>query len=83
MSVLKTLKLGKAVPTAAPTDTKERARAKVVAHLEQQKSLLAAHLEGRPYEATRPFYRMSSADIERWAAPLSRAGRGAAATEAV
>ena len=36
MSVLKTLKLGKAAPTTTPTDAKGRARAKVVAHLEQQ-----------------------------------------------
>src|SRR4051812_11311101 len=51
-----TLKLGKAAPTPAPADAKGRARAKVVAHLEQQKELLAALLEGRAFEATRPVY---------------------------
>src|SRR4051794_33109325 len=57
MSVLKSLKLGKVAPTATPADAKGRARAKVVAHLEQQKQLLAAHLEGRRLDATRPVYR--------------------------
>ena len=61
MSVLKTLKLGKAAPVATPTDAKERARAKVIAHLEQQKQLLAAHLEGKSLEATRPIYRANEA----------------------
>ncbi len=45
MSVLKTLKLGKAAPTAMPADAKGRARAEVIQHLEQQKQLLAAHME--------------------------------------
>ncbi len=57
MSVLKTLKLGKAAPTPAPADAKGRARAKVVAHLEQQKALVAAQLGGKASEATRPVYR--------------------------
>jgi hypothetical protein len=57
MSVLKTLKLGKAAPIAAPADAKGRARAKVIAHLEQQKQLLAAHVDGHALEATRPVYR--------------------------
>ena len=61
MSVLKTLKLGKAAPTPAPADAKGRARAKVVAHLEQQKALLAAQLEGKAFEATRPVYRTNDA----------------------
>jgi hypothetical protein len=61
MSVLKTLKLGKAAPTVAPADAKGRARAKVVAHLEQQKQLLAAHLDGKAFDATRPVYRTNDA----------------------
>ena len=61
MSVLKTLKLGKAAPTPAPADAKGRARAKVAAHLEQQKALLAAQLEGKAFEATRPVYRTNDA----------------------
>ena len=61
MSVLKTLKLGKAAPTTTPTDAKGRARAKVIAHLEQQKALLAAHMEGKAFEATRPVYRTNEA----------------------
>ena len=61
MSVLKTLKLGKAAPTPVPADAKGRARAKVVAHLEQQKALLAAQLEGKAFEATRPVYRTNDA----------------------
>ena len=61
MSVLKTLKLGKAAPTAVPADAKSRARAKVIAHLEQQKALLAAQLEGKAFEATRPVYRTNDA----------------------
>ncbi|WP_043363973.1 hypothetical protein [Belnapia sp. F-4-1] len=61
MSVLKTLKLGKATPTAPPNDAKGRARAKVLAHLEQQKALLLAHLEGRSLEVTRPVYRSNDA----------------------
>ncbi len=61
MSVLKTLKLGKAAPTPAPADAKGRARAKVIAHLEQQKQLLVAHLEGRALDATRPVYRTNEA----------------------
>ncbi len=61
MSVLKTLKLGKAAPTPAPGDAKGRARAKVVAHLEQQKALLAARIEGKAFDATRPVYRTNEA----------------------
>lgn len=61
MSVLKTLKLGKAAPTPAPADAKGRARAKVIAHLEQQKALLAAHSEGRTLDATRPVYKTDDA----------------------
>lgn len=61
MSVLKSLKLGKAAPTAGPADAKGRARAKVLAHLEQQKALLAAHIEGRSLEVTRPVYRTNDA----------------------
>jgi hypothetical protein len=61
MSVLKTLKLGKAAPVSAPADAKGRARAKVVAHLEQQKQLLAAHFDGRALDATRPVYRTNDA----------------------
>ncbi|WP_043343121.1 hypothetical protein [Belnapia moabensis] len=61
MSVLKTLKLGKAAPIVAPADAKGRARAKVVAHLEQQKQLLAAHLEGRALDTTRPVNRTNDA----------------------
>ncbi|MCB4821238.1 hypothetical protein [Roseicella aerolata] len=61
MSVLKTLKLGKAAPTAAPADAKSRAKAKVIAHLEWQRELLAAHREGRALEATRPVYRTNEA----------------------
>ena len=61
MSVLKSLKLSKVAPMAVPADAKERARAKVVAHLEQQKALLAAQLEGESFEATRPVYRTNDA----------------------
>ena len=61
MSVLKTLKLGKAAPTSAPADAKGRARAKVIQHLEQQRALLAAQLEGKTFEATRPVYRTNNA----------------------
>ena len=61
MSVLKTLKLGKAAPTSAPTDAKGRARAKVIAHLEQQKQLLAAHLEGKALDVKRPVYKANEA----------------------
>jgi hypothetical protein len=61
MSMLKTLKLGKAAPTTAPADAKGRARAKVVAHLEQQKALLAAHLDGKAFDATRPVYKTNDA----------------------
>ncbi|MCB4825355.1 hypothetical protein [Roseicella aerolata] len=61
MSVLKTLKLGKAAPTTVAADAKGRARAKVIAHLEQQKALLAAHVEGKAFEATRPVYRTNDA----------------------
>jgi hypothetical protein len=60
MSALKTLKLGKAAPTPAPADAKGRARAKVIQHLEQQRALLAAQLEGKAFEATRPVYRTES-----------------------
>src|SRR5690349_19932194 len=58
---LKGLKLGKAAPVAHPADAKERARGKVIAHLEQQKQLLAAHLEGKVLDATRPVYRTNDA----------------------
>jgi hypothetical protein len=61
MSVLKTLKLGKATLTAAPADAKGRARAKVVAHLEQQKGLLVASIEGKAFDATRPVYKINAA----------------------
>jgi hypothetical protein len=61
MSVLKMLKLGKAAPITTPADAKGRARAKVVAHLEQQKQLLSAQLEGKAFEATRPVYRTNDA----------------------
>jgi hypothetical protein len=59
--VLKTLELGKAAPTAAPADAKGRARAKVAGHLEQQKALLAAHMEGKAFDATRPVYKTNDA----------------------
>jgi hypothetical protein len=61
MSVLKTLKLGKAAPNSAPADAKGRARAKVIAHLEQQRALLAAFREDRTLEVTRPVYRTNDA----------------------
>src|SRR4051812_25244907 len=61
MSVLKSLKLSNAAPAAMPTNAKERARAKVIAHLEQQKQLLAATLEGKVFDATRPAYRTNEA----------------------
>ena len=48
MSVLKSLKLSHAAPAAMPTNAKERARTKVIAHLEQQKLLLAATLKFHP-----------------------------------
>jgi hypothetical protein len=60
MSVLKTLKLGKAAPVSAPADAKGRARAKVVAHLEQQRGLLVASIEGKAFEATRPVYKTNA-----------------------
>ena len=46
-------------PPAA--DAKGRARAKVVAHLEQHKQRLTAHIEGKAFEATRPVYRTNDA----------------------
>jgi hypothetical protein len=61
MSVLKTLKLGKVAPHTVPADAKGRARAKVIAHLEQQKAALAAHVEGKAFEATRPVYKTNEA----------------------
>ena len=61
MSVLKTLKLGKAAPTTMPADAKGRARAKVIHHLEQQKQLLTAHLDGKALNATRPVYKTNDA----------------------
>ena len=61
MSVLKTLKLSQATPAGLAVNSKDRARAKVIAHLEQQKQLLAAHLEGRMFDATRPVYRTNDA----------------------
>ncbi len=61
MSVLKMLKLGKAAPMAGAADAKGRARAKVIGHLERQKQLLAAHVEGKAFEATRPVYKTNEA----------------------
>ena len=61
MSVLKTLKLGKAAPTPAPADAKGRARAKAIQHLQRQRDLLAAQLEGRTLEAARPVYETNEA----------------------
>ncbi len=61
MSVLKTLKLGKAAPGAGATDVKGRARAKTIAHLERQRQLLAAYKEGKALEATRPVYKTNEA----------------------
>jgi hypothetical protein len=45
----------------SPVDAKGRARAKVVGHLEQQKQLLAAHMEGKAFDATRPVYKTNEA----------------------
>ena len=61
MSVLKSLKLSQAAPAALATNAKDRARAKVIAHLEQQKQLLAATMQGKVFDATRPAYRTNEA----------------------
>jgi len=58
---LKTLKLSQAIPAGLAANSKDRARAKVIAHLEQQKRLLTAHLEGRMFDATRQVYRTNDA----------------------
>ena len=61
MSALKTLKLSNIAPPATAGSPKERARNKVIAHLEQQKALLAAHVEGKPFDVVRPVYKTNEA----------------------
>lgn len=51
MSMLKTLKLVAAKP--APADAKGRNREKLVRYLTEQKALVAAHLAGETFNATR------------------------------
>lgn len=59
MSMLKTLKLVAAKP--APADAKGRNREKLVRYLTEQKALLAAHLAGEPFNATRVVTRKDEA----------------------
>jgi hypothetical protein len=61
MSVLKTLKLSQVAPAAIATSTKDRARQKVLNHLEQQKACYAAHVDGKPFEVVRQFYQTNAA----------------------
>ena len=61
MSVLKTLKLSQAVPAALATNAKDRARAKIIAHLEQQHLLFVATVQGKVFEVTRSAYRTNEA----------------------
>ncbi|MBB5696474.1 hypothetical protein [Muricoccus pecuniae] len=60
---LKNLTLSKAAPTAVPSDAKGRARAKVLAYLEQQAALLAATREGRTVDVRRPVYQTNEAGV--------------------
>jgi hypothetical protein len=50
MSVLKTLKLSAAAPTASANDPLSRAREKLLGQLAEQKNMVGAALEGRLYE---------------------------------
>ncbi|MCJ2015175.1 DUF6641 family protein [Methylobacterium sp. J-076] len=50
MSVLKTLKLSAAAPTASANDPLGRARDKLLAQLADQRDMVSASLEGRLYE---------------------------------
>lgn len=59
MSMLKTLKLVAAKP--APADAKGRNREKLVRYLVEQKALVAAHLAGEPFNATRVVTRKDEA----------------------
>ena len=56
MSVLKRLKLSNAAPVHV-ADTKQNARAKLLRHLQEQKAIAQAELEGRPYTATKVVFR--------------------------
>ena len=59
MSMLKTLKLVAAKP--APTDANGRGREKLLRYLAEQKALVAAHLAGQPFSATRVVTRKDEA----------------------
>jgi hypothetical protein len=56
MSVLKKLKLSNAAPVHV-ADTKQNARAKLLRHLQEQKAVAQAELEGRAYTATKVVFR--------------------------
>lgn len=56
MSVLKKLKLSNAAPVHI-ADAKQNARAKLLRHLQEQKAVAQAELEGRAYTATKIVFR--------------------------
>lgn len=60
MSVLKTLKLVAAKP-AVIVSPKDRGRGKLKTFLDEQRALLAAHLEGKPFNATKIAYQNNEA----------------------
>lgn len=62
MSVLKILKLAALVkPAAAPANPTERGRAKLRSYLADQRALLTATLEGKPFAAVRTVNRKDEA----------------------
>jgi len=56
MSVLKKLKLSNAAPVHV-ADPKQNARAKLLRHLQEQKAVAQAEIEGQPYTATKVVFR--------------------------
>ena len=60
MSVLKTLKLAAVKPTHY-VNAKDRAREKITSYLDEQRALVTAQLEGKPFHATKTVFRTGEA----------------------
>ena len=60
MSVLKTLKLSATKPTHY-VNAKDRAREKIIGYLDEQRALVTAELEGKPFHATKTVFKAGEA----------------------
>jgi hypothetical protein len=72
VSVLKTLKLSAAAPTALANDVLSRAREKLLGQLAEQKNMVGATLEGRLYEPPKVAAARKDASGQRVRVEVSR-----------